>query len=273
MRNYQHHELIVPNTLLIEKVVTNLTLSDNLVRLVVPLVVDRAEPVKESMQRIMQTLKGQEHVYQGTEPVVVVKEVDTYYITFEVHFTIEFSDPYERIGISSRTVYSNNPLNWFRITQHLVCLRKAFPVPEKSFNCIPSCVLARYMHSFMKQFKRRKASVFISFLDRAKIRKIPMKTLMLMASVLCFSGCAESYMDKQADQVRESSQNRADVIRRDHNRSAEKVRDASGKTITGSAQSGDAEREADQIEIQGEKKADAVEQAGEAHADQIEKPR
>jgi len=27
------------------------------------------------------------------EPIVSLKEVDTYYLTFEVHFTIEFNDP------------------------------------------------------------------------------------------------------------------------------------------------------------------------------------
>jgi len=103
-----------------------------------------------------------------------------------------------------------------------------------------------------------------------------MKTLFstMIAGVLCiFSGCSESYMDKQADQVRDASQNKADVIRQDHNRLGDQVRDASGKTITGSAQSGTAERKADQLEIQGEKKADAVEKEGEARADQIEKPK
>jgi len=126
---------------------------------------------------------------------------------------------------------------------------------------------------FHETVRETKGVRLISFLNSLIKGNIPMKTLMLMASVLCFSGCAESYMDKQADQVRESSQSRADVIRQDHNRAAETVRDASGKTITGSAQSSAAERKADQIEIQGEKKADAVEEVGEARADQIEKPR
>ena len=97
LRNYQNHELIVPNTLLIEKLVTNLTLSDNLLRLVVPLVVDRTEPINESMKLIIQALKKESRVRQEMEPIVLLKEVDTYYLTFEVHFTIEFADPMESL--------------------------------------------------------------------------------------------------------------------------------------------------------------------------------
>ena len=101
LRNYQNHELIVPNTLLIEKLVTNLTLSDNLLRLVVPLVVDRTEPINESMKLIIQALKKESRVRQEMEPIVLLKEVDTYYLTFEVHFTIEFADPMESLVAQS----------------------------------------------------------------------------------------------------------------------------------------------------------------------------
>ena len=102
LRNYQNHELIVPNTLLIEKLVTNLTLSDNLLRLVVPLVVDRTEPVRESMELILQALKKESRIHQAMEPIVLLKEVDTYYLTFEVHFTIEFADPMESLVAQSK---------------------------------------------------------------------------------------------------------------------------------------------------------------------------
>ncbi len=101
LRNYQNHELIVPNTLLIEKLVTNLTLSDNLLRLAVPLVVDRTEAIQESMQLIIRSLKKESRVYQAKEPIVLLKEVDTYYLTFEVHFTIEFNDPMESLNAQS----------------------------------------------------------------------------------------------------------------------------------------------------------------------------
>lgn len=101
LKNYQNNELIVPNTLLIEKLVTNLTLSDNLLRLVVPLVVDRTEPIKDSMQLVIQTLKKESRVHQAMEPIVLLKEVDTYYLTFEVHFTIEFADPMESLVAQS----------------------------------------------------------------------------------------------------------------------------------------------------------------------------
>ncbi len=101
VRNYQNHELIVPNTMLIEKMVTNLTLSDNLLRLVVPIVVDRTEPIKESMRLIIDALKKESRVHQKMEPIVLLKEVDTYYLTLEVHFTIEFTDPMESLVAQS----------------------------------------------------------------------------------------------------------------------------------------------------------------------------
>ncbi len=104
LRNYQNHELIVPNTLLIEKLVTNLTLSDNLLRVVVPLVVDRTEAIGESMQRIIQAIKKESRVHQAMEPIVLLKEVDTYYLTFEVHFTIEFADPMESLIAQSNVL-------------------------------------------------------------------------------------------------------------------------------------------------------------------------
>ncbi len=101
LRNYQNYELIVPNTLLIEKLVTNLTLSDNLIRVAVPLVVDRTEAIQESMQLIILALKKESRIHQTMEPIVLLKEVDTYYLTFEVHFTIEFTDPMESLNAQS----------------------------------------------------------------------------------------------------------------------------------------------------------------------------
>ncbi len=102
LRNYQKHELIVPNTMLIEKLVTNLTLSDNLLRLVVSIEVDRTEPVQDSMQKISHTLKTTALIHNESEPVVLLKVADTYYLTFEVHFTIKFTDPMESLIAQSK---------------------------------------------------------------------------------------------------------------------------------------------------------------------------
>lgn len=90
--------------MLIEKMVTNLTLSDNLLRLVVPIVVDRTEPIKESIKRIIDTLKKESRVHQKMEPIVLLKEVDTCYLTLEVHFTIEFTDPMESLVAQSNII-------------------------------------------------------------------------------------------------------------------------------------------------------------------------
>ncbi len=67
----------------------------------VPLVVDRTEPIKESMELVVQALKKESRVHQAMEPIVLLKEVDTYYLTFEVHFTIEFTDPMESLVAQS----------------------------------------------------------------------------------------------------------------------------------------------------------------------------
>lgn len=63
--------------------------------------VDRTEAIQESMQLIIQAIKKESRVHQAMEPIVLLKEVDTYYLTFEVHFTIEFTDPMESLKAQS----------------------------------------------------------------------------------------------------------------------------------------------------------------------------
>lgn len=104
LKNSQNHELILPNTLLIEKAVTNLTLSDNLVRLMVPLVIDRTENLASSIQHMTTTLRGLDFLAQESDPIVILKEVDTYYFTFEIHFSIHFVDPLESLKYQGRVL-------------------------------------------------------------------------------------------------------------------------------------------------------------------------
>ncbi len=104
LKNSQNHELILPNTLLIEKAVTNLTLSDNLVRLMVPIVIDRTEDLQRAIQQMTHTLRSLDFLAKESEPIVILKEVDTYYFTFEVHFSIHFVDPLESLKFQGRVL-------------------------------------------------------------------------------------------------------------------------------------------------------------------------
>jgi hypothetical protein len=87
---------------------------------------------------------------------------------------------------------------------------------------------------------------------------------------MCFVGCEDSFVDDQADAVRENTQQQAEEVREAHDRAAEDVRDQAGKTWTGEAKTDAAENQADNLEERGEQKADAIENAGENKADAIE---
>jgi len=49
------------------------------------------------MQIAIRALKKEGCVHQAMEPIVLLKKVDTYYLTFEVNFTVEFVDPMESL--------------------------------------------------------------------------------------------------------------------------------------------------------------------------------
>ncbi len=90
LKNLENYELVVPNSAVIDKMVVNLTLSDNRIRLVLPLEVDRIEDVASSMARMSDALKCVPGVFHESTPLVLLKAVDTYYLNFEVQITIEF---------------------------------------------------------------------------------------------------------------------------------------------------------------------------------------
>ncbi len=91
----ESNELIIPNTVLIEKQVTNLTLSDNLAQLFVTIEVDRTESIDRAIELMLRIAREHPLVLKDKEPRVLLKSADTYYLNFEVHFTIEFVDPME----------------------------------------------------------------------------------------------------------------------------------------------------------------------------------
>ena len=101
LKNIENHELVVPNSVMIDRLVTNLTLSDKLIRLVLPIEVDRTENVEGSIQRMIEALQGLTSINHERPPVVFLKSVDTYYLNFEVHVTVEFNDLTEMSRVQS----------------------------------------------------------------------------------------------------------------------------------------------------------------------------
>ncbi|MDZ4850238.1 MAG: hypothetical protein SGI77_13220 [Pirellulaceae bacterium] len=92
-------------------------------------------------------------------------------------------------------------------------------------------------------------------------------------SAILMSGCEKTNLEYKADEVRDASQRQADLTRESHDHAADQLRNADGKTITGSARDTRVEKAADAIEDAGERKADAVESSGERKADELEKRR
>lgn len=93
LRHPNNHEITVPNTMLIERPVINMTLSETAVRTFVSLEVDRSECVDEALSKITHSVASIRCILHTPEPVVLLKQADTYYLVFEVHFCIEGSDP------------------------------------------------------------------------------------------------------------------------------------------------------------------------------------
>jgi hypothetical protein len=89
LRTELNHELIVPNKNLLDEQVTNLTLSDNLVQTFVAVSVDRKVPLQTAKREMLKAAFLHPLVLKSPQPVVLLREVDSYWMTFEVHFSME----------------------------------------------------------------------------------------------------------------------------------------------------------------------------------------
>jgi len=103
-----------------------------------------------------------------------------------------------------------------------------------------------------------------TFSERRELIMRKYFALTLMAIGLTALGCEKSPQQRQADAVRDNTQNAADQTRDNTQHQADAVREA------GNAADTNAEKQADAIESAGEKKADAIEAQGERKADAIE---
>jgi potassium-dependent mechanosensitive channel len=86
-----NHELIVPNKALIDEQVTNLTLSDNLVQMWVAATVERNVKIEQAKWDMLEIAFSHPMVVKSPRPFVLLKEVDTYWLVFEVHFWLQHS--------------------------------------------------------------------------------------------------------------------------------------------------------------------------------------
>ncbi len=84
-----NHEMIVPNSALLADAVTNLTLTDQFVRHVVTIDVDRNRSVAASKLRMLQLVFSHPMVIKSPQPVVLLTEVDCYALRFQVNFWLE----------------------------------------------------------------------------------------------------------------------------------------------------------------------------------------
>jgi small-conductance mechanosensitive channel len=84
-----NHEMIVANKLLLDETVRNLTLSDRLVQMTVTIDVDRPLPVAPTKRKMLELTFSHPLVIKTSRPVVLLTEVDTYALRFQIHFWVE----------------------------------------------------------------------------------------------------------------------------------------------------------------------------------------
>lgn len=91
IRTQNNHELIVPNKNLLDEQVTNLTLSDNFVMASVTVCLDRTVAVTPAMLQMHEVVFLHPMVIKSPRPVVLLKEFDPYWSTFEICFWLEYA--------------------------------------------------------------------------------------------------------------------------------------------------------------------------------------
>ncbi|HEY1784167.1 MAG TPA: mechanosensitive ion channel domain-containing protein [Pirellulales bacterium] len=84
-----NHEMIVANKLLLDETVRNLTLSDRIVQMTVTIDVDRPLPVAPTKRKMLKLAFSHPLVIKTSPPIVLLTEVDTYALRFEIHFWVE----------------------------------------------------------------------------------------------------------------------------------------------------------------------------------------
>ncbi|HEY4308104.1 MAG TPA: mechanosensitive ion channel domain-containing protein [Pirellulales bacterium] len=86
-----NYEVIVPNKSLLDEQITNFTLSDNIVQSSFAITVDRETKITEAKEQILKTVFAHPEVVKSLHPLVLVKEIDNYWLIFEVRFWIQYN--------------------------------------------------------------------------------------------------------------------------------------------------------------------------------------
>ncbi len=101
-----NHETIVPNKTLLDEQVTNLTLSDQFVRRVITIDVDRTRPVAATKRRMQELAFFHPLVIKAPPPMVLLTEVDSYALRFEIHVWMEHHSFLKCASIQSEVLES-----------------------------------------------------------------------------------------------------------------------------------------------------------------------
>ncbi len=87
-----NHEVIVPNKTLLDEQITNFTLTDNIVQVSAVITLDRETKIAEAKDNILKVVFAHPVVVKSMQPLVLVKEIDNYWLTFEVRFWIQYNN-------------------------------------------------------------------------------------------------------------------------------------------------------------------------------------
>jgi hypothetical protein len=85
-----NYEVTVPNKSLLEEAVTNFTLSDNMVQVSVVITLDRETKIAEAKEEMLKAVFAHPAVVKSMQPLVLVKEIDNYWLTFEIRFWLRY---------------------------------------------------------------------------------------------------------------------------------------------------------------------------------------
>jgi small-conductance mechanosensitive channel len=92
VKTISNHEMIVPNSKLLEDKVTNLTLSDNLVRTVIAVTLGRSLSVDDVRWRLLQAATSHDKVLADPKPEALLMSFSKTELAFELHFWLKMSD-------------------------------------------------------------------------------------------------------------------------------------------------------------------------------------
>ena len=89
MKTLANHEIMVPNSQLLQDKVTNLTLSDDLVRASIEVKIGPILPVDEITRRLLAAANTHHRVLTNPEPVVLFLGFSATELSFELHFWVK----------------------------------------------------------------------------------------------------------------------------------------------------------------------------------------